>query len=190
MNVTLMLIKCNLPFGGPSEELSKDNKGNFLSIMQLLAKYDTVLDKLEDSSAIGLHKLITNFIQQMGLDIKNCRGQRYEGAAVISGKYSGLHKKIQDVATHAYYVHCASHNLNLVLKDAMKAVTKTRQFYDTVESVYNFFGHSIVWWQKLQNVHDRSCSNSTLKALNPTWWSGRYDDVYTLKKSFVTLLNA
>ena len=46
VNVTLMLTKCNLPFRGSSEELSKDNKGNFLSIIQLLAKDDTVLDKL------------------------------------------------------------------------------------------------------------------------------------------------
>ena len=46
VNVTLMLAKCNLPFLGSNEELSKDNKGNFLSIILLLAKYDTVLDKL------------------------------------------------------------------------------------------------------------------------------------------------
>ena len=46
VNVALMLAKCNLPFRRSSEELSKDNKGNFLFIIQLLAKYDTVLDKL------------------------------------------------------------------------------------------------------------------------------------------------
>ena len=108
-----------------------------------------------------------NFIQQKRLDIKNCRGQAYDGAAVMSGKYSGLHKKIQDMAPHAYYVHRASHNLNFVLKGVMDAVTETRQFYDTIESVYNFFGHIIVRWQKLQNFHDRYCSNPTLKALNP-----------------------
>ena len=90
----------------------------------------------------------------------------------MSGKYSVLHKKIQDLAPHAYYVHCASHNLNLVLKGAIEAVTETPQFYDTIESVYNFFGHSIVSWQKLQNVHDHSCLNPTLKALNPTRCSG------------------
>ena len=123
--------------------------------------------KVEDSYAIRLHKLITNSIQQKGLDIKNCRRQGYDGAAVISGKYSRLHKKIQDVAPHAYRVNCALHNLNLILKDAMEAVTETRQFYDTIESVYNFFGHSIVRWQKHQNVHDCYYSNPTLKALNP-----------------------
>ena len=57
--------------------------------------------EVEDSSAIGLHKLVTNSIQQKGLDIKNYREQGYDGAAVMSGKYSGLHKKIQDVAPHA-----------------------------------------------------------------------------------------
>ena len=102
----------------------------------------------------------------------------------MSGKYFGLHKKIQDMAPHAYYVHCASDNLNLVLKDAMEAVTETLHFYDTIESVYNFFGHSIVRWQKFQNIHDRYCSNPTLKALNLTWWSGRYDAVHALKERF------
>ena len=95
--------------------------------------------EFKDSSAIGLHKLITNSIQKKGLDIKNCGRQRYDGAVAISGKYSGLHEKIQAVAPHAYYVHCALHNLNLMLKDAVEAVNKTRQFYDTIESLYNFF---------------------------------------------------
>ena len=45
-NVTLMLAKWNLPFCRSSEELSKDNKGNYLSIIQLLTKYDTFLDKI------------------------------------------------------------------------------------------------------------------------------------------------
>ena len=160
-----MLANCKLPFYGSTEELSKDNKGNFLSIIQLLAKYDTVVGKLlqlpksspkylgpmtqnelisvlveevlrdikselhrapfftiildttqdvskkdqlnelfcyvkidyhddgtpselkvvkaftsfievEDSSAIGLHKLIANSIQQKGLEIKKLRWTR------------------------------------------------------------------------------------------------------------------
>ena len=41
-----MLAKCNLPFRGFSKKLLKDNTGNFLSIIQLLVKYDTALNKL------------------------------------------------------------------------------------------------------------------------------------------------
>ena len=43
-------------------------------------------------------------------------------------------------------------------------------------------------WQKFQNVHDRYCSNPTLKALNPTRWSGRYDAIYALKKRFCDVM--
>ena len=58
----------------------------------------------------------------------------------MSRKYIGLHKKIQNVASFAFYVHCALLYLNLVLKDAMEAVTETHQFYDTIESAYSFIG--------------------------------------------------
>ena len=70
-----------------------------------------------------------------------------------------------------------------MLKDAKEAVTETHQIYDTIELVYNFFRHCIVR-SKLQNVHNRYCSNLRLKALNPTRWSGRYDTVYALKERF------
>ena len=39
-----------------------------------------------DLSAIRLHKPITNSIQHKELDIKNCCGQGYDGAAVMSVK--------------------------------------------------------------------------------------------------------
>ena len=90
--------------------------------------------EVEDSSA--LHAQTDNeFHLAEGDCHKNCHEQGYNGAAEISGKYFGLHKKIQDVAPHAYYLHCTSHKLNLMLKDAMEAVTKTRQFCDTIESI-------------------------------------------------------
>ena len=43
-----------------------------------VVKAFTSFIEIEDSSAIELHKLITNSIQQNGLDIKNCCGQEYD----------------------------------------------------------------------------------------------------------------
>ena len=42
--------------------------------------------EVENLSAIGLHKLITNFIKQKELNVKKCRGQGYDGPAVMSEK--------------------------------------------------------------------------------------------------------
>ena len=74
-----MLAKCNLPFRGSSEKLSKDNKGNFLSIKQLLAKYNTVLDKLLQPpkgypkylSALIKNELISVLAEEVLRDIKS-----------------------------------------------------------------------------------------------------------------------
>ena len=75
VNVALMLTKCNLPIRGSSEELPKDNKGNFLSIIQLLARYNTVLDKLlqlpKGSRTLIQNELISVLAEEVLRDIKS-----------------------------------------------------------------------------------------------------------------------
>ena len=79
VNVTLMLAKHYLPFCGSSNELSKDNKGNFLSIIQLLSKYDIVLDRLlkllkgfpKYLSPLMQNKLISVLAEEVLHDIKS-----------------------------------------------------------------------------------------------------------------------
>ena len=81
VNVTLMLAKFNLPFPGSSKELSKDNKDNFPSIIQLLSKYDTVLDKLLELpkgspkylSPLIQYELISVLFKKVLRDIKSER---------------------------------------------------------------------------------------------------------------------
>lgn len=51
----------------------------------------------------------------MGLD---SRGQGYDGAPAISGKFSSVQARITEKHASALYVHCALHLLNLVFPDA------------------------------------------------------------------------
>ncbi|XP_046686683.1 zinc finger MYM-type protein 1-like [Homalodisca vitripennis] len=46
LDVSLMLATCNLPFRGDSWHITDRNKGNFLSLIELLSKYDTILEDL------------------------------------------------------------------------------------------------------------------------------------------------
>jgi hypothetical protein len=59
--------------------------------------------------------LIYDVLNKCNLDINKCRGQGYDGAAVMSGMFSGVQKRISNIVPNASYVHCSDHNLNLQL---------------------------------------------------------------------------
>ncbi len=57
--------------------------------------------------AAGLTSSIIHCLERHGLEYcTNLVGQGYDGAAVMSGKHSGVCTRIQDVAKYAFYVHC------------------------------------------------------------------------------------
>ena len=57
----------------------------------------------------------------------------------MSGQYSGLQSRIMAENDKAIYVHCHAHILNLVLVDTCSKNTTTRDFFGTVQSLYEFF---------------------------------------------------
>ena len=61
----------------------------------------------------------------------------------MSGIYTGVQKRIKTLQPKAIYVHCAAHNLNLVINDAVCAVREIASFFTILQDVYTFFGHSI-----------------------------------------------
>jgi len=108
----------------------------------------------------------------------------------MSGVYNGLQKRICEREPNAVYVHCAAHNLNLVLKDAV-CVQPIQIFLDNIQHLYTFFSSSIKRWDLLLNVNSLSSQNNrssssklekipTLKRLCPTRWSSRHDALFAV----------
>ncbi|KAL0199067.1 hypothetical protein M9458_007607, partial [Cirrhinus mrigala] len=52
-------------------------------------------------------------------------------------------RRILNMEPNAVYIHCAAHNLNLVLNDACQHITAIKEFYDVVQRLYVFFSQSI-----------------------------------------------
>ncbi|XP_037958838.1 zinc finger MYM-type protein 1-like [Teleopsis dalmanni] len=75
---------------------------------------------MEDHSAEGIKYQIISLLKQFDIEIENCVGQGYDGANVMKGVYNGLQEKIKKIQPNAEYIHCASHNLNLIVKDAVE----------------------------------------------------------------------
>jgi len=104
---------------------------------------------IQDHGAKNDEQLITNVILELELDINMCRGQGYNGAAVMKGFYSSLQKRIKDKVPNASYIHCCAHNLKLVILDAVKSNQKVQFFFYTVQAVINFFSSSAPRWATL-----------------------------------------
>ncbi|CAG2222785.1 unnamed protein product [Mytilus edulis] len=75
---------------------------------------------------------ILTYLDKWGLEIEKLRGQGYDGASVMSGHVNGVQTRIRRTSPRAYYVHCRSHNLNLVVTQSCKVVHPIRNIMDNV----------------------------------------------------------
>nr|XP_047127806.1 zinc finger MYM-type protein 1-like [Hydra vulgaris] len=106
----------------------------------------------------------------------------------MSGVYSGVQTRIKQIQPNAEYVHCNSHNLNLVINDCVNGSHDILSFYATLQNIYLFFGNSIKRWDLLSIFTGKS--EVTLKKLNPTRWSGRLQSLTAVKVRFMDILKA
>ena len=143
---------------------------------------------VKDPTAAGLSAEIVTSLEGWGLDMKKCRGQGYDGAAVMKGAYSGVQKRLKDIEELAVYVHCSAHNLNLVINDAVGSVTDVANYFAILQSLYVFFGQSINRWDVLLSLTGES--DVTLKKLNPTRWASRHESILAIKLRYPDVMKA
>ncbi|GFX42116.1 zinc finger MYM-type protein 1 [Trichonephila clavipes] len=87
-----------LAFRGTEEGFGSPHNGNFMGALELLAEFDPFIQILE-----------TN-----GLLLDNGRGQSFDNAANMSGRYNDVQAVPKEKNKFANYVPCTAHSLNLV----------------------------------------------------------------------------
>lgn len=143
---------------------------------------------LQDQSAKGMSESILGILKDLNIPLSNCVGQGYDGANVMSGAYNGVQAKIKQIQPNAEYIHCADHNLHLVINDAVSGCSEISAYFAVLQDLYSFFGHSIKRWDLLSSFTGES--QITLKKLNPTRWSGRIQSVLAVKLRLYDILKA
>ncbi|XP_065664544.1 uncharacterized protein LOC136086191 [Hydra vulgaris] len=100
-------------------------------------------------------------LDKLGLNIKDARGQSYDNASNMSGKYKGLQALLKNENLNIKFIPCAGHSLNLVGVNAV----------DSCEASSDFFGWQIVCSGLVGGAgKDRKV---TIKSLSGTRWSAR-----------------
>ena len=126
---------------------------------------------------------ILNQILELGLDIKQCIGQSYDGASVMSGQVSGVQARIKASAELAIYVHCYAHRLNLVVVDCCKCVKYTPNFFALIQRLYVFISGSFLHscWLFLQKELLPNEKSIELKSLSNTRWTSKIATCQAIK---------
>lgn len=271
-----------LPFRGSNGQIGNTHNGNYLGIIELLAKYDTILrshidnyankgkghvsylspnvamefvhliatevktvikveiysskyyalivDSTPDNSHVDQLTVIIRYVDAKGIakepfleflketghkgcemedavikflvdnnfTIIDCRGQSYDTAANMSGKYSGLQTRIKQYSPLAVYIPCGGHVLNLNLCHTVEKNVEAAKFFMFVQNVYVFFSGSTKRWNLLiKHLEDglRSRNNKDERLLVPkrlsdTRWSCRVDACRSLKAGYRSYISA
>ena len=77
--------------------------------------------------------LLFEFKEDNGISLKDLRGQYYENASNISGKYKDLQAIIKECNHQAEYILCVAHSLNLVEKCAAECCQSAVRFFMLVQ---------------------------------------------------------
>ena len=83
-------------------------------------------------------QLILEHLGRIGVNIDDCRGQWYDNASNMSGRYNGMQAHIRNVNDLAVFVPYTAHSLNLVGQAAVRCCRA-----DFVQQLYVFFTASI-----------------------------------------------
>lgn len=119
------------------------------------------------------------------LDLTDCRSQSYDNANNVSGIYSGLQARIHEINHRAEHAPCAAHSMNLVGVHTVECAPEAASFFNTVQTLYNFFTASTHRWEVLQSHTEKRIA---LKSLSATRWSARYEAVQALNQHFVEII--
>ncbi|XP_025412523.1 uncharacterized protein LOC112684990, partial [Sipha flava] len=120
--------------------------------------------------AKSLSKCIKYNLKEVTENHDKLISQSYDGAAVMSGRLSGVQKLIKDEYKNAHFVHCYAHQLNLILSQATMHNRDVRIFFSNLTDVTNFFSNSpqrVTILEKLLTIEslDHQIQDGTSKAV-------------------------
>ncbi|XP_042401546.1 zinc finger MYM-type protein 1-like [Zingiber officinale] len=111
---------------------------------------------VSDTSSRSLKDAIDALFAKHGLSLSRLRGQGYDGASNMRGEFNGLKSLILQENPYASYIHCFSHQLQLVIIVVAKSNLNASEFFNYVTMIVNTTGASCKRRDQLRQIeHNR-----------------------------------
>ncbi|KAL4082990.1 hypothetical protein QTP88_028320 [Uroleucon formosanum] len=141
---------------------------------------------VQSTTGLNLSNVLIDKLNEYGIGIMNCRGQAYDNGSNMVGKYQGVQTRVTNQNPRAFFTPCASHNLNLVLRDTAKNSSRASTFFGTVQRIYTTFSASTSRW----DIFKKCCSIFTVKQWSETRWESRVNSVKALRFQLPNIIEA
>jgi len=127
--------------------------------------------------------LIVDKIRTDGLNIRNCRGQAYDNAAVMASVHTGVQARFKEINPNALFVACTNHSLNLAGIHVASVSVDSVTFFGTLEKIFVFFFHLHRW-----DVLTAATAQGVKRSVQ-TRWSARHEAVNLMKRHYLKVLD-
>ena len=144
--------------------------------------------QMESHKAEALKDILLQYLESESIDFMNCRGQSYDNASNMSGRYAGMQALLRNVNPLAFYIPCMTHSLNLVGVSAVDCCVDAVSFFGFVQTLYTFFSASTHRWSILKE--NLGTKGLVVKSLSDTRWSARADAVKALCAGYDSIKSA
>ena len=171
-----------------TEQLSLSSR--FIKIPKCTKNFCALFQFPQQQAKILHLRFSPTHLSQPGLSLEHMRGQGYDGASNMSGKYRGVQARVKQLYPLAMYAHCCNHVLNLVTSTSSQ-LPVIRNAMATISDISVFLSCSAQRLSIFQDNVEREVSGSAssqqkLKPICATSWVERHDSIII----FVTLLSA
>lgn len=134
----------------------------------LTSVYERLLKLYHINSHQGesIFMVLEEFLKNAEINIANCRGQSYDNASNMSGKYKGLQAHVKNKCNLAVYIPCTAHSLNLVGVHSVDCCIEAVHFFGFLQCLFNFFSGSTHRWDILTNSLDKNAKGIIINIIS------------------------
>ncbi|VAI28453.1 unnamed protein product [Triticum turgidum subsp. durum] len=145
--------------------------------------------KVEDTSGLGLLKVLMDTLSSFDLNAADVRGQGYDNGSNMKGQYQGVQSRFLKENPKTLYMPCACHSLNLTLCDMAKSCKQAITFFGIIQRIYVLFSRSTKRWKILLDSLPKG-TKLTLKPLSSTRWESRIKSVQPIRYQAIHVISA